>query len=156
MHLSLPNALRTNRFNMNGKLIIDGDKEVTIKKIKQWVTYDGLLEGFPTLQMNNRILAGVKEAAKDFCGIEEVCLIEPSQTPISYEGKYPFGDPASLPAVVCIAELWYYKACRDKSKDYSSLGLIWFQEDYAFPIEEEILRKIREIPYSRICGEFIY
>jgi hypothetical protein len=39
---------------------------------------------------------------------------------------------------------------------FSSLCLIWFQEDYAFPIEKDILDKIKEIPFSKICGEFDY
>jgi hypothetical protein len=83
-------------------------------------------------------------------------LIEPIQTPIEYEGKYAFGDPASLPPIACIVDLWYYSAFRDETKDFSSLGLIWFQDDYAFPMEEQILEKIKQIPFSKICGEFTY
>ena len=82
---------------MNSKLIIESDKEVTIKGIKQWHTYDGLLEGLPTTRMNTRILEDAKEDAKKFCGFNEIYLIEPVQRPIEYAGKYPFGDPASLP-----------------------------------------------------------
>jgi hypothetical protein len=141
---------------MNSKLITEGDKEVTIRAIKQWQIYSGLLEGMPTTRMNNQILKDVKEDAKKFCGFNEVYLIEPIQAPIQYDGKYPFGDPASLPPVVCIADLWHYTAFRDETKDFSSLGLIWFQNDYAFPIDEEVIKKIKQIPFSKICGEFTY
>ena len=141
---------------MKGELIIDHDKKVSIKRIMQWQTYDGLLEGMPTTKMNSRILADVKTEAKKFCGIEEIYLIEPKQTPIPYEGKYPFGEPASLPPIVCIVELWHYTTFKDKHKDFSSLGLVWFQSDFAFPIEEEILELIKEVPFSKICGEFTY
>jgi hypothetical protein len=141
---------------MNGELIVEGDKQVTIKRIKQWHIYDGLLEGLPTTRMNNRILADVKEDAKKFCGLDEIYLIEPQQTPIPYDGKYPFGEPASLPSVACIIELWHYTTFRDDKKDFSSLGIIWFQNDYAFPIDEEIIEKIKQIPFSKICGEFTY
>ena len=139
---------------MNSKLIIEGDQEVTIKSIKQWHTYSGLLEGMPTTKMNSQILSGVKEDAKKFCGFKEIYVIEPEQTPILFEGKYPFGDPASLPGVACIAEIWHYLPFRDETKDFSALGLVWFQNDYAFPIDNDILEKIKSIPFSKTCGEF--
>lgn len=141
---------------MNGNLIIEGDKEVRIKRISQSYTYGGLLEGLPTTRMNDYILASVKEEAKKFCGLDEIYLIEPQQTPIPYDGKYPFGTPMSLPSVICIIKIWYYTTFRDKEKDFSCLGIIWFQNDYAFPIDEEIVEKIKEIPFSKICGEFQY
>lgn len=141
---------------MKGELFIEGNKEVTIKRIKQWLTYDGLLEGLPTARMNNGILLDVKEDAKKFCGFDEVYLIEPPLTPIHYDGKYPFGEPVSLPKVTCIIELWYYTTFRDSEKDFSSLGVIWFQDDYAFPIDKEIIEEMKKIPFSEICGEFNY
>jgi hypothetical protein len=36
---------------MNQELIVEDNKEVSIKRIKQWLTYDGLLEGLPTTRM---------------------------------------------------------------------------------------------------------
>jgi len=141
---------------MNGELIIEGGKKARIQAIRQWEIYSGLLEGFPTKRMNNEILRGVKETARKFCGMEEVYVIEPIQTPIEYDGKYPFGEPAELPPVACIAEIKCYAVFRDRDKDFSSLALVWFQSDYAFPIEDEILEKIKQIPFSQICGEFNY
>lgn len=141
---------------MNSKLIIEGDKEVTIKGIKQWHTYAGLLEGLPTTRMNSRILQDLKEDVKKFCGFNEIYIIQPVQSPIEYDGKYPFGDPVSLPGVTCIAELWHYKPFKNLKKDYSTLGLAWFQNDYAFPIDNEILGKIISVPFSKICGEYTY
>ncbi|MGV7106843.1 hypothetical protein [Flavobacterium sp. U410] len=141
---------------MNSKLIIETNKEVTIKRIKQWYTYYGLLEGLPTDKMNERIINRTKKEAKEFSGLDEIYLIEPKQTLIDYDGKYPFGNPVSLPGITCIAELWHNDVFRNTDKMFSSLCLIWFQEDYAFPIEKDILDKIKEIPFSKICGEFDY
>jgi len=106
--------------------------------------------------MINRILTDAKEDAKKSCEFNEIYLIEPVQRPIEYAGRYPFGDPALLPPISCIAELWYCFPVRNMEKDFSSLGLIWFQGDYAFPIDEEILGIIKQIPFSKICGEFSY
>ncbi len=141
---------------MNSDLIIETNINVTIKSIKQWHTYGGLLEGIPTDKLNERIINRVKKEAKEFSGIEETYLIEPKQKPIDYEGKYPFGSPASLPRVTCVAELWHHDVFKNKDKMFSSLCIIWFQEDYAFPIDKDILNKIKEVPFSKVCGEFDY
>ena len=144
---------------MSHVIITDGNLNVTITRIMQWRTYDGLLEGLPTIEMNNRHLTVAKEEAKKFCWQDEIYLIEPEQTPISYDegkyGKYPFGKPASLPQVTCIAKIKCLSTTfKDKTKDYSSLGIIWFQENYAFPIDKNVLEKIKEIPFRESCGEF--
>ncbi|NHN25988.1 hypothetical protein FIA58_009910 [Flavobacterium jejuense] len=141
---------------MNSYLIIENNKEVTIKSIKQWHTYGGLLEGIPNDKMNARIIERTKIEAKEFSHMEEIYLIEPKEMPIDYDGKYPFGNPAALPGVTCVAELWHNDVFRDTNKMFSSLCIIWFQEDYAFPIDEEIVKAIKEIPFSKICGEFDY
>lgn len=80
---------------MNRKLTVEGNREVTITRIGQWHTYDGLLEGIPTTRMNSRILAQVMDEARKFCGFNEVYLIEPRQRSIEYIGEYPFGKPSA-------------------------------------------------------------
>ena len=141
---------------MNEKIIVDGNKEAIITQIKQWRTYRGLLEGLPTTEMNRCRLMATMEDAKKFCGQDEIYLIEPQQTPITIGDNdiYPFGTPASLPNITCIAEIMYSRALRDQTKDFSSLGVIWFQDDYAFPINKDVVAKIKDIPFSKICGEF--
>lgn len=136
------------------KLIIDTDKEVTIDELLQRHVYSGLLEGMPTTKMNRQIVADAKAEAKKFCGIEEIYLIEPKQTPIPYEGKYPFGEPSALPPIMCMAKLLYHGVFRNAEKDYAALALVWFQEDFAFRIADEILENVKQIPFSKICGEF--
>ncbi|MBE7173224.1 MAG: hypothetical protein INR73_21805 [Williamsia sp.] len=141
---------------MSSELIIDGNKSVSIKRIQQRLTYDGLLEGLPTRKMNAHILQGIKDEARKFCYLNEIYLIEPEEKPIQYSGQYPFGEPAQLPSVICIVEVRSYSAYRDMSKDCSALGLIWFQDDFMFPIAPEIIEKIKSVPYAHICEEFNY
>lgn len=139
---------------MNSKLIVEGDLEVSIKRIRQRHTYEGQLEGYPNKKVNGYILEDVKKEATDYCGLKEVFIVEPKQTPVTNSKAFPFPDAIELPSVVCIAELWYFGTFRNKTMDCSSLGLVWFQNDFAFPIDQEILDKIKEIPFSKICREF--
>jgi hypothetical protein len=45
---------------------------------------------------------------------------------------------------------------RDTSNDYSFLHILWFQDDYAFPIDAEVLEKIKQIPFGELCIETSY
>lgn len=132
------------------------NKKVTIKAIYQWRTYSGLLMGLPTKKMNARIIESAKKSAQNFTGLQEVYLIEPQQKLLSKRRPYPFGIPASLPSTICIVELWHSKALRDENKHYSSLAVVWFQDEFAFPIAETILEKMELIPWESIAGEFEY
>ncbi len=141
---------------MKDKLIVEGDHVVDIIEIKQWLVYDGLLEGLPTRRINDQTLIEIKAHAKEFCQLNAVYLIEPIQEPIEYKGHYPFGEPAKLPDVGCIVKVKSYSTFKEPTKDFSELGLIWFQKQFMFPIEEDILQKIKAIPYSQLCEEFHY
>ncbi|XZF14841.1 hypothetical protein ACTHGU_01785 [Chitinophagaceae bacterium MMS25-I14] len=136
---------------MNDEVIIEGSKRANIKRIKQRLTYDGLLAGLPTKELNQIILTKVQEEAKKFCMLNEVFLIEPEEPLIEYEGFYRPGVPARLPRVICIAELRYHS---DAEIGVAALGLIWFQDDFAFPIDADVLEKIKAVPFSKICGQY--
>jgi hypothetical protein len=103
---------------MSAELIIDSNKEVTVRRIFQWQTYAGLLEGYPTIELNARILAGFKQDAIGYFGLEEIYLIEPTQKKIEYEGRYPFGTPAMMPAITCVALLRHFSAVRDRKEGF--------------------------------------
>jgi hypothetical protein len=50
--------------------------------------------------------------------------------------------------VTCIA-LWTDVApARDKSKDSSSLSVVWFQDEFAMPIDDLILGQLRAIDWE--------
>ena len=62
----------------------------------------------------------------------------------------------ALPAVVCCATLMYDGVFRDTTESYSFLNILWFQDDYAFPIDAEVLEKIKQIPFGELCIETSY
>lgn len=138
---------------MNNKLIIDNDLKVRITTILQWETYGGMMEGYPTERFNRRMLIAAVAKAKQFCNLEEVFLVEPEQKPFHIDGLHGEDKPFALPRVICIAHLASSDTFRDKQKDSSALGLVWLQDDYAFPIDEEVMKKIKAIPYRQICRE---
>ncbi|MHB8901764.1 MAG: hypothetical protein ACYC6Y_23660, partial [Thermoguttaceae bacterium] len=74
----------------------------------------------------------------------------PTEIPIAYEREqpYPFGTPAKLPRIECIARFVRPQFARDKTKDLSQLVVIWYQDDFAFPVDEEIAEKFKAINWN--------
>jgi hypothetical protein len=138
------------------EIIVEKDKKVTVMAIYQWATYGELLEGLPNPRLNEQIIARARQRSSQLSGGYTAYLIEPTQTPIAYEGNYPFGTPARLPAIICIAELKYFGAVRNPSMDYSTLGVLWFQDQYAFPIAADVLKAMESIPWSELAAELEY
>lgn len=60
----------------------------------------------------------------------------------------------TLPKIICMVKVNHPKAFKDKGQYYSELGILWFQDDFAIPIAADVLRKMEELPFKEICGEY--
>jgi len=132
------------------ELIVQNDLKVKLCRLNQQHTYSGLSDGPPFERINNELLKRTIEEAKRFNN--PIHLIDPVLTPIPYEGKYPFGDPVSLPQITCIADLLCFKAAKG-SGDYSVLTVVWLQEDYAFPIDNKIILSLKELEWDKFAED---
>lgn len=121
------------------------DKTVKVTSLHQWSTYEGLIEGVPHDKMNQRILKSIHEKATGLTHIENYYLIEPKQTPIDIGRKYPFGEPMSLPGIVCVIGLKYHGTSNPDSGGISELTLICFQDSFSPPFDNELLDKIESL-----------
>jgi hypothetical protein len=83
-------------------------------------------------------------------------LIVPVQQPIKHDGRYPFGDPAALPSIACMGRFHSHKPARDSSKDCSDLTMIWFQDDYAFPLSADAERAIIAVDWDGLACDRDY
>jgi len=136
------------------RLIVESDKEVYIDGLYQWPTYTGLLEGLHTKKMNKKILKRVKFRAAELCYLDKYFMIEPVEIPLEYPKKYLFGTPSMLPEITCVARLMHSNPIKNMDEQYSAMVLIWFQKEYCFPIDQDILSKMEKLPWSKYCGDF--
>jgi hypothetical protein len=86
----------------------------------------------------------------------EPYLIPPSETLINLERDYPFGMPAEIPKITCVAQFDSFDPARDKLMDASTLPIVWFQSDFAFPIDEAIEAQIRSLDWEKYASDFQY
>jgi hypothetical protein len=139
-----------------GEFQLPSGRRLYLKNLRQYLTYGGLLEGLPTVEMNQRIIESLIHDNRDKRHGCDPYLIQPTERPIEIGRKYPFGTPSSLPGVVCIGWFDSHKPARSPTSDMSSLVVIWFQEDFAFPIDQEVLTSLLGIDWEKHAADGDY
>jgi uncharacterized protein (TIGR02996 family) len=133
-------------------------RTVYLRELRQSGVYEGLLEGLPTTEMNQRMIAGMVAAERTGLSGHDPYLIQPRETPLEYPGDrpYPFGQPASIPRIVCIGRFSSFEPARDASRDFSELVVIWFQDEFALPIDVPIWEQLLAINWQEhaIDGDY--
>jgi len=135
---------------------LDTGRTIYVARLNQWETYEGLLEGCPTKEMNRGIISEALDYARQLGWHDEPHILAPSETPIDLGRDYPFGTPAALPQVVCVALLRSLSPARDADQDYSLATVVWFQGAFAFPIESGVLQQLQALSWDGIATDGIY
>lgn len=121
-------------------------------RIEQESVYAGLLEGLPTREMNQRLLDRLEARLVKEHTRRGFLLIEPEQKPIDYDGRYPFGTPAALPSIQVKAWLRSPGSAKDGDPNYgSSLVVVWFQDEFAFPIDEKVHEQLVALDWAKLA-----
>jgi hypothetical protein len=137
------------------RLKLESGVEILLSALSQRATYMGLLEGSPTREMNFSIIRETANVV--FHGFSPL-VIAPTQKAIPRSGEpYPFGEPATLPAVSCLA---LFESCQKKpgfeQDDATELVLAWWQDEFALPIAPDVLAKIRTLDWGAVCYSIIF
>src|SRR5690554_63208 len=117
--------------------------EIEVTKIYQMKTYDSLIEGTANKELNDDILEDIKQRAKRIFYRDYSFIVDPR-----------VNEDDNFPEFCIILELMVFKPFKDLDKDYSALTVICFQDEFAFPINEENLINLRQIPFGLLCSEY--
>lgn len=63
--------------------------------------------------------------------------------------------PEWLPMITCMATFYSSFPARDKNSDGSALNVVWFQDDFAFPIRD-VVSKLESIDWDALATDFFY
>ncbi len=134
-------------------------RRIHLEELCQYRTYRGLLEGLPTKWLNREIIGRAKEnVAKKLWSPGTPFLIQPVETPMDVPKERWFRheedwQPVQIPEIVCIAEFTSYDPARDGDEDYSYLNLVWFQNEFALPIDPGVEEQIRGIDWNGVASD---
>ncbi len=146
---------RTANASDPSEFILDNGRSIHLIALHQTRAYERLLEGLPTDRMNDGILQGVLESAKEITCSRMAHLISPTRTPVKIGRDYPFGKPESLPGIKCIGLFKSYGTICGEG-GHSEIALVWFQYCFALPIEPEPLKQLLALDWDRIAYDVTF
>jgi hypothetical protein len=118
-----------------------GGVRVRLVELHQVETYDGLLEGVPRTRTNARHVDAIREAHPG------ICVLPPVETPLPSSPTsrvHPFGLPARLPSVQCVARF----EANEVGSAYREGRFAWFQPTWALPIDAAVLEAFRHLDWT--------
>lgn len=140
---------------MKDIIIVEQDRVVNIVQLHQYDSYMNVVFGYANARTNSYLLDSAIEKAKTLLGIDEAYVIHPGVDIVNPEVTSKHPPFIELPKITCIAELRSEMTKGDQTATYA-LGVCWFQDEYAFPIDESILEEFKAIPFSTLCVEYIF
>nr|WP_297307819.1 hypothetical protein [uncultured Flavobacterium sp.] len=108
-------------------------------------TYDSLIEGIGDKEFNDDLLIDIKQRAKRVLYNNTIHIIDPRVK-----------DQDDFPEFTVILELLVFNTFKDLDKDYSALTVICFQDQFAFPLSNENVRRLEQIPFQELCNEYSF
>jgi hypothetical protein len=84
-----------------------------------------------------------------------VHVVTPIETPLDPGPAYSFrfGAPAALPSVSCVGRFRSEPVAKEEFGGYSELTFIWFQSDFAMPIEPDVLQEMIRLDWDTLATD---
>jgi hypothetical protein len=136
-------------------LTLKSGRTVELVMLHQAQTYAGLMLGYPHRHLNDTIITSVLEEASRLAGQwGQPYLVPPQETP----GDTPperlrVGPHVNLPGVVCTARFESFPPAHDPRADYSVLIVVWFQGEFALPIDKGVRDALTEVDWNSLATD---
>ncbi|MEU5876740.1 hypothetical protein [Spirillospora sp. NPDC047279] len=133
-------------------------RDVELTRLKVCSTYEGLLEGYPTVSMNDRLLASLaRRRAFTYRTAPPVHVIEPPRArPDPGSRRLPFGPMETLPPVYCVGFFESFRVNEDLDEvlHRSWLDVAWFQDDLAGPVAGFVAAAVAGLHWERLAEDY--
>lgn len=149
-------------YHLHCSLSLKSGRIIILEELAQQMTYAGLLIGTPSAVSNRWTLDTAMKDAERVRRTPTVLLADPPRR--DYFRKP--GDmaqiakanwlPEWMPSVRCIGVFNSTQPVRDKGKDFSTLTIVWFQDEYALPILEPALSAIQAVDWDSLAADREY
>lgn len=152
-------------YELRCQLTLASGRTITLERLDQQMTYSGLMEGTPNAKSNNMFINWeFRTAAKQCVAGAEPYLLPPRRRDYCRKPgdmqrlveARPHHVPEWLPAVRCIGTFNSSVIRRNTQNHMSTLVVIWFQDDFALPIQESSLQQLRSLDWDAVATDFEY
>ncbi|MFJ8435324.1 hypothetical protein ACIQ9P_28915 [Kitasatospora sp. NPDC094019] len=132
------------------QVVLGSGRSIQLSGLRLAETYDGLLMGYPTREMNDGIVAGAVERAKKDYPSAPVHLVEPPRAARELR-RATFGPMEELPRVLCTG--FFISEPVDPALEsvlhVSRLVVVWFQAESELPSLERADPGLLGVPWEK-------
>jgi hypothetical protein len=153
-------------YNLHCGLRLSSGRSVTLSSLRQSRTYLGLVEGLPDTKSSEFFIRNaLKKAEEDSHPRSKPVLLPPPRrdyfrTPgdmaEAKRGAFADRNIEWLPLVTCVGEFESSSPARDPEMHASTLTVVWFQAEWAMPIDPAALEAIKKLDWDRLATDFEY
>lgn len=158
-------------YHLTCELQQESGRILILEWLEQNQTYSGMLEGVPNKKANDwGIDVDMSRAADREYTSGDPYLIPPRRRDYlrdpgdmneirEQKSHYPKEwerDPEWIPLVCCIGCFKSVSPARDQEKHGSCLTVVWYQDDFALPIDAEILQSLKQLDWDRLATGYEY
>ncbi len=145
---------------MECELRLRSGRRITLEHLDQVMTYAGLLEGTPNHESNDRHIEYALEEAgrRGVVGVRPHLIVPPRRDYLRKPGdmqriteQSPHWIPEWLPTVQCIGHFKSGVTARNPEMHVSVLTVVWFQDEYAPPIQEPALGQLLGLDWEALA-----
>jgi hypothetical protein len=153
-----------NAYHLHCAITLHSGRSIILEELLQKQTYAGLLEGIPFASFNDQRMKWALETGRTKCINEsEPLLIAPDRRDYLREPgdmehfrSYKGGRPEWLPMVQCIGGFKSISPAHNYNMDGSHLVVVWFQNEFAPPISNGALEKMKSIDWESSATDYEY
>ena len=127
-------------------------RKIFLEQLFQYRTYAGVLTGFPNAEINRSFIQrAIQYATQKIWIPTEPYLLEPEVRAIPLPAEIRaqlWYEPQKLPDVVCLAQFHSPQPTSGSDEAYSFLTVVWFQDQFALPIDASIKERLASIDWD--------
>ncbi|MEI6300395.1 MAG: hypothetical protein WCR74_03050 [Betaproteobacteria bacterium] len=139
------------------KITFPSGRIASLGELVQFRAYAGLLAGLPDSRINQRQIDDlINEGRRIHLDGCEPVLIHPRIKTIEHTNSGQSAQELRLPDICCAARFESGALLRANSEPYSSLVVVWFQDEFAMPIPTEIEHQISQIDWERDAADWCW
>lgn len=135
-------------------------RRIYLQHLNQSPTYEGLLLGLPSRELNEALVNEFQQKALETLRVGYAHVITPTVlevdcTPERRQSYLERGKHVErIPAIGCTA-LFHSSGVRRKDDPDIAIGsvlaVVWFQDDFALPIDPRVVTQIKKIRWSHLA-----
>jgi hypothetical protein len=132
-------------------------RTIYLEQLFQYRTYNWLMAGFPDPGANQEIvLSASRYVEEKLWGSGQPHVIQPVERPVEVpdEVRQKYLYPLRLlPYTVCLAVFESLPPARDPAQAYSFLKVVWFQDEFALPVDPHIEEHLRAMDWTTLATD---